>query len=111
MEFNEIDLHDATADVLQKVKLQIEKDLALCNFTYPFETVRDLPALVPELLAKIEELKQRGSADIMKIIFRVDLTERQYKKVGNMEGEWALNLAKAIVLREFQKIVIRKRYG
>lgn len=111
MDFTEIDLHDATAEVLEKVKAQIEKDLALCGFQYSFQTAADLPALVPELSTKMAELKQRNSSDIMKIIYRVDLTEKQYRKVVEMPGEWCDNMAKAIVLREFQKIVIRKKFS
>lgn len=112
MELNEDILpHDATPEVLHKVKVQIEKDLALCGFTYSFEYPANLPAMVPELHAKILELKEKNSSDIMKIVYRVDLTEKQYKKLSQMPGEWAENFAKAIVLREFQKIIIRKKFS
>ncbi|MBS3913777.1 MAG: hypothetical protein KG003_04715 [Bacteroidetes bacterium] len=109
--FNTIDLHDATPELLLQLKLQIEKDLGLTGFQYAFEGAPvDLPSLVPELQEIIDKLKSNNSGDLMKIVYRVDLTEKQYKKVSAMPGEWAENLAKAIVLREFQKVVIRKRY-
>jgi len=110
MEFTEITPHDATPEILLKVKVQIEKDLALCGFTYSFEDVKDLTTLLPELQYKIEQLKENNSNDIMKIVYRVDLTERQYKKVSAMPGEWCENFAKAIVLREFQKVIIRNKF-
>lgn len=109
-DFSEINLRDATPEMLLKVKVQIEKDLALSSFTYSIEQPDNLQQLVPELHNKIAELKEKNSADIMKIVYRVDLTEKQYKKVAAMEGDWAQNLAKAIVLREFQKIIIRSKY-
>lgn len=103
---------DATPEMLLATKLQIEKDLGLSGFAYVhLEHPKNLPEMVPELAMKIEELKEKGSSDLMKIVYRVDLTERQYKKVSAMPGLWHENLAKAIVLREFQKIIIRKKFS
>lgn len=112
MDTDDILPHDATPEILLQTKLQIEKDLGLADFQYEgVGQPLDLPSLVPELALKIEKLRNSGSSDLMKIIYRVDLTERQYKKVSLMPGEWSENLAKAIVLREFQKIVIRKKFS
>jgi hypothetical protein len=111
-EFSDINPFNATPELLMQVKLQIEKDMGLTGFQYSFtETPIDLPTLVPELALKIEDMRNKTSSDLMKIIYRVDLTERQYKKVSAMPGEWSENLAKAIVLREFQKVVIRKKFN
>lgn len=108
----EILLPDATPEFLLQTKLQIEKDLGLTGFHYDnlFQP-EDLPSLVPQLALKIAALKDSASGDLMKVIYRVDLTERQYRRVGNMPGIWAENMAKAIVLRAFQKVVIRKRFS
>ena len=102
---------NSTPEMLLQTKLQIEKDLGLSGFAYSWQdTPKDLTTLVPELSDKLEQLRNSGSSDIMKIVYRVDLTEKQYKKVSNMPGEWYENMAKAIVLREFQKIVIRSKF-
>lgn len=111
-ELSDIANFNTTPDILMQVKLQIEKDLGLAGFTYNFvHAPSNLPELVPELAKKIDEMRNRSSSDLMKVIYRVDLTERQYKKVSAMPGDWAQNLAKAIVLREFQKVVIRKKFN
>jgi hypothetical protein len=47
----------------------------------------------------------------MKIVYRVDLTEKQYKFVQNLGGSTPLNMAKAVVLREFQKVKNRLIYS
>jgi hypothetical protein len=47
----------------------------------------------------------------MKIVYRVDLTEKQYRFVKALGGDSDENLAKAVVLREFQKIITRERYS
>lgn len=101
-------LPDATPEILHQVKQQIEKDLALCGFSFAEEDYNNLPAMVPELHEKIIWLKENASRDIMKIVYRVDLTEKQYARLSAMPGDWSENFAKAIVLREFQKILIRK---
>ncbi len=111
MEVTDLKLINATEEILLKVKLQIEKDLSFCGFLYSLDSVKDLSSLLPELLEKIKELSRHGAGDIMKIVNRVDLTEKQYRTVNIMEGEWASNLAKGIVLREFQKIILRNRYS
>lgn len=109
---NQLSEHDATPEILLKTRIQIEKDLGLCGFVYAnVDQPSSLPELVPELSEKIEQLRNAGSSDLMKIVYRVDLTERQYKKVSAMPGLWHENLAKAIVLREFQKIIIRKKFS
>lgn len=108
----ELNEYSTTPDVLLQVKLQIEKDLGLTGFKYSWSDVpKDLPAMVPELDDKILQLKSSSSGDLMKIIYRVDLTEKQYRKLSSMPGEWSTNLAKAIVLREFQKVLIRRKYA
>lgn len=109
---DELTLPDATPELLMQTKLQIEKDLGLTGFVYNnIDQPVDLPCMIPDLAEKLLELKQSGSSDLMKIIYRVDLTERQYKKVSLMKGDWHLNMAKAIILREFQKIYIRKKFS
>lgn len=102
---------NSTPEMLMQTKFQIEKDLGLAGFSYPeMADPKDLTQLVPAVADKMEQLRSSGSSDIMKIVYRVDLTEKQYKKVCNMPGDWHLNMAKAIVLREFQKIVIRSKF-
>lgn len=44
----------------------------------------------------------------MRAVNRVDLSENQYRKVKSMPGNFCENLAKAAVLRAFQKVHMRK---
>jgi hypothetical protein len=45
----------------------------------------------------------------MRVVNRIDLSESQYRKVKTMPGDFTENLAKASVLRAFQKVVLRKK--
>jgi hypothetical protein len=110
MENNELDQVKPSAEMVSDTILQIEKDFAISGFTYQTRTANSLPALVPELLQEIVRLKEIKSPELMRIIYRVDLTEKQYARVNSMVGDQSENLAKAIVLRSFQKVHIRRNY-
>jgi hypothetical protein len=67
--------------------------------------------LIPELEMAIEQLQQQNHSKWMKIVYRVDLTEKQYKFFQKMGGSTPLNMAKAVILREFQKVKNRLLYS
>ncbi len=95
---------------LQAVKAQIEKDFGLSGFEFSPELV-SWDALLAELSAGIANIRSRNAGTWMKIVYRVDLTEKQYRFVKDLGGDSDDNLAKAVVLREFQKIITRERYS
>ncbi len=95
---------------LDAVKAQIEKDFGLSGFTFK-SNISTWEALLSELSLGISKIRQGKSGDWMKIVYRVDLTEKQYRFVKTLGGDSDENLAKAVVLREFQKIISRERYS
>jgi len=95
---------------LQAVRAQIEKDFGLSGFEFSSELV-SWEALLEELSAGIASIRIRNAGTWMKIVYRVDLTEKQYRFVKTLGGDSDENLAKAVVLREFQKIITRERYS
>lgn len=95
---------------LQAVKAQIEKDFGLAGFEFSADLF-SWDALLAELSAGIANIRSRNAGNWMKIVYRVDLTEKQYRFVKALGGDSDENLAKAVVLREFQKIITRERYS
>lgn len=95
---------------LVAVQAQIEKDFALSGFVFSGPLI-SWEGLLLELSAGIATLRNRNAAQWMKIVYRVDLTEKQYRFVKALGGDSDENLAKAVVLREFQKIITRERYS
>jgi hypothetical protein len=95
---------------LVAVQAQIEKDFALSGFVFSGPLI-SWEVLLLELSAGIATLRNRNAAQWMKIVYRVDLTEKQYRFVQALGGDSDENLAKAVVLREFQKIITRERYS
>ncbi len=97
--------------VIQEVISQIEKDFGMVGFEFSNAPYLKLESLLPELESIIANLQQENHSKWMKIVYRVDLTEKQYKFVQNLGGSTPLNMAKAVVLREFQKVKNRLIYS
>lgn len=95
---------------LDEVKFQIEKDLGIAGFEFQQASYLNLEELLPELIEAVTRVRTQSPEKWMKIIYRVDLTEKQYRFVQAMGGDTHENMAKAIVLRCFQKVHTRKNY-
>lgn len=108
-DFHELASFTPDADILLATKTQLEKDVGIADFTFKEVTYPDLPAMVAELHAFMNDLQQKNPAALMRVVNRIDLSETQYRKVKSMPGDFTENLAKASVLRAFQKVVIRKK--
>jgi hypothetical protein len=94
---------------LESVKFQIEKDFGLSGFCFSTQ-VHSWEELIGELTQGIQQIRDTCPSNWMKIVYRVDLTEKQYRFIQELGGDSHENLAKAVVLREFQKIVTREQY-
>lgn len=107
---NELPVSESQDWVIE-VKNQIEKDFGLCGFIFDSESYETLESLLPELTNQIEIMQQKQHGLWMKIVYRVDLTEKQYRFVQKMGGSTPENMSKAVVLREFQKVYTRKKFS
>ncbi len=102
-------LMNSTQDLIEEAAFQIEKDFGMAGFEFVKRPYLRLEDLLPELIYAIDDIRTHRSHLWMKIIFRVDLTEKQYKFAKGLHGEPAENLAKAVILRELQKVYTRKK--
>lgn len=96
---------------IDEVVFQIEKDFGMAGFQFEKAPYLHLEDLIDELKLKIESIKTEQPSLWMKIVYRVDLTEKQYRFVQVMGSSTPENMAKAVILREFQKVANRKNYG
>jgi hypothetical protein len=96
---------------IEDIRCQIEKDFGIAGFTFSGDDYTELASLLPELLNEVTKLRTTRNSDWMKVVFRVDLTEKQYQFVKKMGGDTHENMAKAVLLREFQKVHTRKQYS
>ena len=109
-EFN-IVFQEPEEKIILKVIEQIEKDFGMSGFEFQKAPYLKIEQLIPELESFITQLQRDNHGKWMKIVYRVDLTEKQYKFVQSMGGNTPLNMAKAVILREFQKVKNRLNFG
>jgi len=97
-------------EFLEFVAFQVEKDFGLMGFQFKQRPYLQLESMIPELELAIERIRTQQPALWMKIVFRVDLTEKQYRFAQGLQGETSANLAKGVLLREAQKVCTRKKF-
>lgn len=107
------ELHEQQAiigsnEYIDDVRFQIEKDFGAAGFTFSQDEYASLESMIPELSQGIESIRSNPQNRWMQIIYRVDLTEKQYRFVQKMGGDSSENMAKAVILRSFQKVHSRK---
>ncbi len=110
-DFQELELHKPDAEMLQATMAQLEKDVGIADFSFAKEQYHNLPDMVAELYGFFQQLQEQQPASLMRVVNRIDLSETQYRKVKAMPGEFTENLAKAAVLRAFQKVLLRKKWS
>ncbi len=95
-------------EYVEEVQFQIEKDFGVAGFKFKKSSYSTLEAMIPELAAGIDHIRFKANNRWMQIVYRVDLTEKQYHFVRQLGGDSSVNLAKAVILRSFQKVHTRK---
>ena len=110
-ENTELEQQNPSAEMLRETVMQLEKDLGIAGFCFTTKIFNTLPAVALEIAAFFDTLEQSNPAALMRAVNRVDLSENQYRKVKTMPGNFCENLAKAAVLRAFQKVHMRKKFS
>lgn len=95
-------------EFLEDVAFQIEKDFGMIGFEFMQKPYNSLESMIAEVEEAIESIRTTQPSLWMKIVFRVDLTEKQYRFAKGLHGETSANLAKGVILREAQKVYTRK---
>lgn len=98
-------------EFLEAVAFQVEKDFGLMGFEFHHRPYANLESMLPELEIAVDHARTKQPALWMKIVYRVDLTEKQYRFAQGMQGETSANLAKGVLLREAQKVYTRKKFA
>jgi hypothetical protein len=110
-ENTDLEQQNASAEMLRETIQQLEKDLGIAGFGFSQKEYNNLPSRAVEITAFYENLEQSNPPALMRAVNRVDLSENQFRKVKTMPGNFCENLAKATVLRAFQKVHMRKKFS
>ncbi len=84
--------------------LQLEKDtdVLLTNK----DSIRSFNDIYEQLLP-ILRIKFKNNTEWMRVINRVDLSEKQIKNLSTFPGDYLEKITKAILMRVFQKVALR----
>ncbi len=101
-------------DLFDAFKIQLSKDFLQSNFSADFveALVPDYARLHEAILQELQRSSKGSSADVMKLLYRVDISEAQLKRYLNKQpDEHHLNtIAELIIKRVLQKVVIKEFY-
>ena len=98
-------------DILEKTAAQIKKDFLEIPFDCELTDQSELKDVAFQVKSLLEPIYTNDHQKFMRVINRVDLSEKQYHNLKTIEGEFMLNVAKAVVLRELQKVLIKFTYA
>lgn len=99
-------------DLFEKFKIQLKKDFDNCALTSEF--CNDLKAnnleLIDVLLAQLDIINKKYSGKLNELLYRIDISEHQIKKLSKLNSDKTLNeiIAELIIKRELQKVVYKE---
>ena len=94
------------SQVLKKVINQLNKDLALSGLSYRFSDNINFNSFYKELMDWIEISIIKNEALFIGFLYRVDIKDQELNKNKQFDIE---NLAKSVLKRELQKIILRSK--
>jgi len=92
--------------VLKRVINQLNKDLALSGLSYSFSDNINFNSFYKELMDWIESSIIKNEALFIGFLYRVDIKDQELNKNKLFDIE---NLAKSVLKRELQKIILRSK--
>ena len=92
--------------VLKRVINQLNKDLALSGLSYRFSDNINFNSFYKELMDWIESAIIKNEALFIGFLYRVDIKDQELNKNKQFDIE---NLAKSVLKRELQKIILRSK--
>lgn len=114
-----IDLPDnfsalAKPDLFEAFKNQIKKDFEMCalNADFVLKLDSDYGLLLQSLAKEIEAVMKNYSTKLSELLYRIDISEQQVKKLSKEKTDSHLFdiVAELIIKRELQKVVIREMF-
>lgn len=102
-------------DLFVAFKVQLAKDFAQSNFPPDFVATLepDYDQIHESILRELQRGKKRADADLMQLLYRVDISEAQLKRYLHepRNQDHLATIAELIIKRILQKVVIRLHYG
>lgn len=91
-----------------KIIQQLNKDLMLCGFDHQFQSSITIENFFKESITFFEHLLLENESQLFNLLYRIDVPQ-ELIHVNN--GSPQINITKAILNREFQKVVLKSQYS
>jgi len=102
-------------DLFEKFKAQIERDFELSGVkeVVPKLGTNDLSHIYKEVFRSVFHLEKKEPTSLMNLLYRIDISESQIKKMTQAEPEKSFEeiLTIAIIKRILQKVVYKHFYS
>lgn len=99
------------ADLLEQVINQLNKDCyTVSEYSWDENSKKPYETLVGKLAIDLKELDHKGHADLLNLLYRIDLSQTVYVNCMDSDQPYPL-LAKKILDRELQKVLFRIHYS
>ena len=97
-----------STELLPKIIGQLNKDLQMTGFDNLFATDLTIDELIHECVLFFEELLNENDARLYNLLYRIDVNQ---DKIYGSDGKPQFLLAKLVLQREFEKVVLRKLFS
>ncbi|MBL7871745.1 MAG: hypothetical protein JNM78_09060 [Cyclobacteriaceae bacterium] len=101
-------------DLFVAFKVQLTKDFRQSNFQSDFiDTLEpDYDSIHEKIVHELQQTEKRAAANLMQLLYRVDISESQLKKYLNEHSNenHLMIVAELIIKRVLQKVVIKEYY-
>lgn len=99
-------------DLFEKFKVQLKKDFDNCALESGFcnELTSNYHELLRILELQLDIIGKKFSGKLNELLYRIDISEHQIKKLSRLNTEKTLNevMAELIIKRELQKVVYKE---
>ena len=101
-------------DLFEAFKIQLKKDFDNCGLNSDFMTklIPDYNFILDLLSKEVSLIIKTSNDKLMELLYRIDISEMQIKKLGIQKPESTFNqiVAELIIKRELQKVVIKQMF-
>lgn len=115
MELEELDKHPNRIEIFLEVAHQIERDFNRSGIplVWTIEELHNIQLLINKLKNVVEELYNSDRAKLSALIYTVDISQYTINKHTNRPNamDMPAELAKLILQRCLQKVILRKYYS
>jgi len=93
---------------LEKIIVQLNKDLSLTGFDKVFDVSLNAGEFEKSAITFFEELLAKNDSQLFNLLYRIDVNQNELLSSGDLPQ---VHITKLIVEREFRKVVLKNEFS